>query len=169
MMAEAHGKLTGRPGVCFVTRGPGATNASIGVHIAHQDSTPMVMFVGLPAREHFEDREAFQDFDFTQHVPCHRQELGDRLRRQATAGISEPSLPQGNEAAGPRRSWSPSREDKPTPSSPMSSRRRWACPALAAPRAGDMDELQKLLAKSERPIVIAGGASWSAATRSELE
>lgn len=64
MMAEAHGKLTGRPGVCFVTRGPGATNASIGVHIARQDLAPMVMFVGLPGRD-FEDREAFQEFDFT--------------------------------------------------------------------------------------------------------
>src|SRR4051812_44256884 len=46
MMAEAHGKATGRPGVCFVTRGPGATNASAGIHIAQQDSSPMIMFVG---------------------------------------------------------------------------------------------------------------------------
>src|SRR5215207_9992462 len=46
MMAEAHGKLTGQPGICFVTRGPGATNASSGVHIAHQDSTPMILFIG---------------------------------------------------------------------------------------------------------------------------
>ena len=50
-MAEAYGKLTGRPGVCFVTRGPGATNGSIGVHVAQQDSTPMVMFVGQVARD----------------------------------------------------------------------------------------------------------------------
>ncbi|MGI9388384.1 MAG: thiamine pyrophosphate-binding protein, partial [Methyloligellaceae bacterium] len=56
MMAEADGKLTGRPGVCFVTRGPGATNGSIGVHIAMQDSTPMILFVGLPSRD-MEDRE----------------------------------------------------------------------------------------------------------------
>ena len=59
MMAEATGKLTGRPGVAFVTRGPGATNASCGVHIARQDSTPMLLFVGQIARGH-RDREAFQ-------------------------------------------------------------------------------------------------------------
>lgn len=63
MMAEAHGKMTGQPGICFVTRGPGATNASAGIHIAQQDSTPMVMFVGQIARDHV-DREAFQEVDY---------------------------------------------------------------------------------------------------------
>jgi acetolactate synthase-1/2/3 large subunit len=63
MMAEAEGKLTGRPGICFVTRGPGATNASAGVHIAHQDSTPMILFIGQVGRGAL-DREAFQEVDF---------------------------------------------------------------------------------------------------------
>src|SRR6266481_8408205 len=63
MMAEAVGKLTGRPGICFVTRGPGATNASPGVHIARQDSTPMILFVGQVARG-TRDREAFQELDY---------------------------------------------------------------------------------------------------------
>src|SRR5271168_3051156 len=63
MMAEAIGKVTGRPGVCFVTRGPGATNASHGIHIAHQDSTPLVMFVGQVARD-MREREAFQELDY---------------------------------------------------------------------------------------------------------
>ena len=63
-MAEAHGKLTGRPGVCLVTRGPGATNAAIGVHTAFQDSTPMVLFVGDVGSD-FRDREAFQEIDFS--------------------------------------------------------------------------------------------------------
>src|SRR5499425_2683004 len=63
MMAEAIGKATGRPGICFVTRGPGATNASPGVHIARQDSTPMILFVGQVARE-TRDREAFQELDY---------------------------------------------------------------------------------------------------------
>lgn len=63
MMAEAHGKLTGDPGVLFVTRGPGATNASSGIHVAKQDSTPMVVFVGQIARGH-RDREAFQEVDY---------------------------------------------------------------------------------------------------------
>jgi acetolactate synthase I/II/III large subunit len=62
-MAEAQGKLTGRPGVCFVTRGPGATNASIGLHTAFQDSTPMVLFVGDVASD-ARDREAFQEVDY---------------------------------------------------------------------------------------------------------
>ncbi|MEQ8695773.1 MAG: thiamine pyrophosphate-binding protein, partial [Bauldia litoralis] len=63
MMAEAHGKLTGEPGICFVTRGPGATNASAGVHIAFQDSTPMILFIGQVGRSML-DREAFQEIDF---------------------------------------------------------------------------------------------------------
>ena len=58
-----HGKLTGRPGICFVTRGPGATNASPGVHIARQDSTPMILFVGQVARA-MRGREAFQELDY---------------------------------------------------------------------------------------------------------
>ena len=62
MMAEAHGKITGRPGVCMVTRGPGAANAMSGLHVAQQDSTPMVTFVGLPEQE-TEDRDAFQEID----------------------------------------------------------------------------------------------------------
>ncbi len=62
-MAEAYGKLTGRPGICFVTRGPGATNASIGVHTAFQDSSPMILFVGQVGGEVVE-REAFQEIDY---------------------------------------------------------------------------------------------------------
>src|SRR5687768_9292045 len=62
-MADAYGKLTGKPGVVFVTRGPGATNASVGIHTAHQDSTPVVMFVGQVGRR-MAEREAFQEIDF---------------------------------------------------------------------------------------------------------
>src|SRR5437016_13309233 len=63
MMAEACGKATGRPGICFVTRGPGATNAAAGLHIAQQDSTPLILFVGQIARE-MREREAFQELDY---------------------------------------------------------------------------------------------------------
>ena len=63
--AEAYGKLTGKPGICFVTRGPGATNASIGVHAARQDATPMILFVGQVPRDQLE-REAFQEIDYRQ-------------------------------------------------------------------------------------------------------
>src|SRR4028118_603344 len=64
-MADADGKMTGRPGIAFVTRGPGATNASAGVHVAFQDSTPMILFVGDLDRAD-RDREGFQEIDFTQ-------------------------------------------------------------------------------------------------------
>ncbi len=165
MMAEAHGKLTGRPGVCFVTRGPGATNSSIGVHIAHQDSTPMVMFVGLPAREHF-DREAFQEFDFlnmfralakgaeiitdVKRIP----EYVSRAFHKAMSGRPGPIV-----IGLPEDMLTDLADVEPAP---------MAMPVLAAPRAGDMDEVQKLLAKSEKPIVIVGGAGWSALTRTDL-
>src|SRR3990172_12579546 len=62
-MAEAYGKLTGRPGICFVTRGPGASNASIGIHTAHQDSTPVILFIGQISNDVVE-REAFQHIDY---------------------------------------------------------------------------------------------------------
>src|SRR6202163_838598 len=63
IMAEAVGKVTGRPGICFVTRGPGATNASAGIHIARQDSSPMIMFVGQ-VETSVKEREAFQELDY---------------------------------------------------------------------------------------------------------
>jgi acetolactate synthase I/II/III large subunit len=63
MMADAWGKLTGQPGICFVTRGPGATNASAGLHIARQDSTPMILFIGQVQRE-AREREAFQEVEY---------------------------------------------------------------------------------------------------------
>jgi acetolactate synthase-1/2/3 large subunit len=63
-MAEAYGKLTGKPGICFVTRGPGATQAAVGVHTAWQDSTPLIMFVGQVTRDQI-GREAFQEMDYS--------------------------------------------------------------------------------------------------------
>ena len=78
MMAETYGKLTGRPGICFVTRGPGATNASHGVHIAAQDSTPMILFIGQVARG-MREREAFQEVDYKAALRRHGQ-VGRRDR-----------------------------------------------------------------------------------------
>src|SRR5690606_21565774 len=63
MMADAWGKLTGEPGICFVTRGPGATNASAGLHVARQDSTPMILFIGQVQRD-AREREAFQEVEY---------------------------------------------------------------------------------------------------------
>src|SRR6478736_3943607 len=79
-MAEAHGKLTGRPGVCFVTRGPGATNASIGVHNAFQDSTPLVLFIGDVGGD-FRDREAFQEVDYGSFLGPSTKGFAKRVER----------------------------------------------------------------------------------------
>ena len=79
-MAEAYGKLTGKPGICFVTRGPGATNASIGVHNAFQDSTPMVLFVGDVGSD-FRDREAFQEVDYASFFGPSTKGFAKRVER----------------------------------------------------------------------------------------
>jgi acetolactate synthase I/II/III large subunit len=95
-MAEAHGKLTGRPGVCFVTRGPGATNASIGVHTAFQDSTPMVLFVGDVASDQ-RDREAFQEVDYASFFGPSTKGMAKRVER-----IDEPDrIPEYVARRGP--------------------------------------------------------------------
>ena len=90
-MAEAQGKLTGRPGVCFVTRGPGATNASIGLHTAFQDSTPMVLFVGDVASD-ARDREAFQEVDFAAFFGPSTKGFAKRVERIATMRAAFPNM-----------------------------------------------------------------------------
>ena len=86
-MAEAHGKLTGRPGVCMVTRGPGATNASIGVHTAFQDSTPMVLLVGDVASD-CRDREAFQEVDYSSFFGPSTKGFAKRVERIDAADLT---------------------------------------------------------------------------------
>ena len=100
-MAEAYGKLTGRPGICFVTRGPGATNASVGIHTARQDSSPAIVFVGQVARG-MAEREAFQEIDFRRMMgeltkwtgqiddPARIPEYVNRAFRTATSGRAGP-------------------------------------------------------------------------------
>lgn len=166
MMAEATGKLTGRPGVAFVTRGPGATNASIGVHIAQQDSTPMVLFVGLPGRD-FEDREAFQEFDFrnffraiaksAEVIPDVRRipEYVSRAFHTALSGRPGPvvlGLPEDVISA----------EADISGAEPV-------LPAQAGPRSRDMAQLASHLAGARRPFVIVGGPGWSAEAKARLE
>ena len=157
-MAEAYGKLTGRPGVLMVTRGPGACNASIGIHTAFQDSTPMVVLVGQVAR-HQIDREAFQEVDFrrmfaplakwvaqidmAERVP----ELINQAFQVATSGRPGPvvlALPEdmlrdrcAAAVIGPYRAVRPH------------------------PGAADLAELRRLLAAAERPMMLVGGSGWS--------
>lgn len=158
MMAEAWGKLTGRPGVVFVTRGPGATNAASGIHVARQDSTPMVMFVGQVPRRN-RDREAFQEVDFRAFFgPLAKwvAEVDDTARlpeyiarafHVAQSGRAGPvvlSLPEDMLSA---RADVPDRAPAPLP--------------LAGVSGDTMAALTARLARAERPLVIAGGPGWS--------
>lgn len=160
MMAEATGKATGRPGVCFVTRGPGATNASAGIHIAQQDSTPMVMFVGQVARR-MRGREAFQEVDYravfgtmtkwTTEIddPARVPEIVSRAFHMAANGRPGPVV-----VALP--------EDMLTERVAIGDALPYQ-PVEAAPGRDDLDEFAALLATSERPMVLIGGSRWSEA------
>ncbi len=159
MMAEADGKMTGRPGICMVTRGPGATNAACGVHIARQDSTPMILFVGQIGRK-MRGREAFQEMDyraFYGSVAKWVEEIDDPARipeiishawHVALSGRPGPvviALPEDmlTEASS---------ED--APPAPM------ITVADPAPTLGSLEAYVKLLEKSERPMIVAGGSRW---------
>lgn len=166
-MAEAWGKATGRPGICFVTRGPGATNACNGVHTAFQDSTPMILFIGQVARDQME-REAFQEIDYrrmfgqmakwvaqiddARRIP----EFISRAFHTATAGRPGPvvlALP----------------EDM--------LRDVVEAPAVAAFRtpvqphisSADLMELRDLLKEAKRPFVLLGGSGWDARAVSDMQ
>ncbi|MFN5489948.1 MAG: thiamine pyrophosphate-binding protein, partial [Bradyrhizobium sp.] len=159
MMAEAYGKLTGRPGICFVTRGPGSTNAAHGVHIAMQDSTPMILFVGQ-VDTGMREREAFQELDYKAVFgtmakwaveidrPDRIPELVARAFRVALQGRPGPvviSLPENmlTETAAVA--------DAPK-----------VVPAATWPAPADLERLGALLASAKAPIVVLGGSAWTA-------
>jgi len=162
-MAEAQGKLSARPGVCFVTRGPGATNASIGVHTAFQDSTPLILFVGQVAREQ-RDREAFQELDY-------RQVFGP-----GTLGLAKWVAEIDDAARIPEyvaRAFHVAMQGRPGPvvlalpedmltqrtSAPVLPRVE---PALAWPAPGALREVRQRLLGARQPFVIVGGSGWDA-------
>ncbi|WP_431273284.1 thiamine pyrophosphate-binding protein [Variovorax ureilyticus] len=169
-MAEAHGKLTGRPGVCFVTRGPGATNASIGVHNAFQDSTPMVLFVGDVGSD-FRDREAFQEVDYGSFFGPSTKGFAKRVERIDDADripeyIARAFATAMNGRPGPVVLVLP--EDmlrSTTASRPL--RRVEAVEPWSDP--GALRTLRELLLKSQRPLVIAGGGGWTQQAAQALE
>ena len=157
-MAEAHGKLTGRPGVCFVTRGPGATNASIGVHTAFQDSTPMVLFVGDVASD-CRDREAFQEVDFFRFFGplAKRVERIDDARR-IPEYVARAFATAMNGRPGPVVLVLP--EDMlthPVESAPLP--RVEAVEAWSDP--GALRQMREMLLQAQRPLVLAGGGGWT--------
>jgi acetolactate synthase-1/2/3 large subunit len=161
-MAEAHGKLTGRPGICFVTRGPGATNASIGVHNAFQDSTPMVLFVGDVGSD-FRDREAFQEVDYSSFFGPSTKGFAKRVERIDDANripeyIARAFATAMNGRPGPVVLVLP--EDmliEKTASRPL--KRVEAVEPWSDP--GALRTLREMLMKSQRPLVIAGGGGWT--------
>lgn len=157
-MAEAYGKLTGRPGLCFVTRGPGATNAAIGVHTAFQDSTPLILLIGQ-AEQGMLDREAFQEVDFKAmftplakwaaeiREPDRIPEYLARAFHVATSGRPGPvvlSLPE-DVLLGPCSA----RDARPY------------APALAQSDAEEVGKLHALLVTAQRPLLLLGGPGWT--------
>ena len=158
MMAEAIGKATGRPGICFVTRGPGATNASAGIHIARQDSSPLIVFVGQVAR-HMREREAFQELDY-------RAVFGT-MTKWATE-IDDPNrVPEivsrafhvaANGRPGPVVVALP--EDMLTERVAIADAPPYL-PVETAPGRAEMDAFAALLAKAERPLFVLGGSRWT--------
>jgi acetolactate synthase-1/2/3 large subunit len=169
-MAEAQGKLTGRPGICFVTRGPGATNASIGVHTAFQDSTPMVLFVGDVASE-TRDREAFQEMDYTHFFGPSTKGMAKRVER-----VDDPErLPEYV-----ARAFATAMNGRPGPvvlvlpedmlTQPV---KAVALPRLEAIQAwsdpGALRTLRDMLLAARKPLVIAGGGGWTTQSAQALQ
>ena len=169
-MAEAQGKLTGRPGICFVTRGPGATNASIGLHTAFQDSTPMLLFIGQVARDQ-RDREAFQELDYRQMfgpgtlgMAKWVGEVQDADRLPEYIARAFHTALQGR--PGPVVLVLP--EDMLTQQTcaPVLPRVQ---AAEAAPTPAALAELRDRLLAAKRPLVIAGGGGWTPAATAALQ
>lgn len=165
-MAEAVGKLTGRPGIAIVTRGPGATHASIGVHTAFQDSTPMILLIGQCAREHM-DREAFQEIDYRRMFgqmakwvaqiddPRRVPEYMSHAFHVATSGRPGPvvlALPEDmlSEACAA------------VPGAPRYQR------VAAAPAPAQIERLRAMLSAAQKPFVIAGGSGWTEAATQDF-
>lgn len=158
-MAEAHGKLTGEPGICFVTRGPGSTNASIAVHTARQDSTPLIVFVGQVARDTV-GREAWQEIDY-RHMFGHIAKWVDQIEdaRRIPEMISRAFHVATSGRPGPVVLALP--EDMLTDIVDVADAPRYRR-THGAPSPEAMAELQQLLAQAERPLVMLGGGGWSA-------
>jgi len=165
-MADAYGKLTGRPGICFVTRGPGATHASNGVHTAKQDSTPMILFVGQ-IESSFKGREAFQEVDYTQ--------MFGGLAKWATEIDSIERIPEiVSKAFSIAMSGRPGPVVIALPEEVLfgSADVADAQPVRitrAAPDSVALEEMRELLATAKQPLVIVGGTGWDAESTKALQ
>jgi acetolactate synthase I/II/III large subunit len=157
-MAEAYGKLTGKPGVLLVTRGPGACNASIGIHTAFQDSTPLVVLVGQVAR-HQIDREAFQEVDFRKmFAPLAKWVAQIDLAERVPELINQAFQVATSGRPGPVVLALPEDMLRDCRIAPVVSPYR---PVRAHPGATDLAELRRLLGAAVRPMMLVGGSGWS--------
>jgi len=166
MMADAYGKLTGRPGVCLVTRAPGATNASAGVHIAYQDSTPMVLLIGQVARG-IVDRESFQEIDF-------RRMFGQMAKWVAQIDMASRIPEYLSHAfytacagrAGPVVLALP--EDMLAEQAAVDDAEPYRI-VQPHPGSGEIERLRELLSTCARPLMILGGSGWTPAACEDIK
>src|SRR3954465_8873517 len=165
-MAEAYGKLTGRPGICFVTRGPGATNASIGLHTAFQDSTPLILFIGQIDTEYTE-RESFQEIDYRRMYGQMAKWVAqiDRADRVSEM-VSHAFHLAVSGRPGPVVLALP--EDMQTATAKAVNVERYQRVA-AHPGAADMQKLREMIAQCERPFVMLGGGGWDKQACGDIE
>ena len=157
-MADAYGKMTGKPGICMVTRGPGATNASIGVHTAFQDSTPMIVLIGQIGRS-MTDREAFQEIDY-------RRMFGEMAKWVAQIDQVERIPEYISRAFHVSQSGRPGPVVLALPEDMLSSMvtvadAKKSYPVEAAPTPEAMEELRDRLSKAKKPLLIVGGPTWN--------
>lgn len=161
-MAEAYGKLTGKPGICFVTRGPGATHASIGVHTAFQAGVPMILFVGQISRGDME-RDAFQEIDY-------RQMFGPMAKWVAQIDDAKRVPEMVSRAFHVALSGQPGPVVLALPEDMLHEPCNWPAGLLAAsvpcnePRAADMATFAEMLERSKQPLLIVGGSGWDEAS-----
>ena len=165
MMAEAYGKATGRPGICLVTRGPGATNAAAGIHVAQQDSTPMILFVGQVERR-FLGRDAVQELNYPAVFGSmtkwaaqidNAARLPEYVSRAFSLAMS--GRPGPVVLALPRDMLGQPADCRDLP---------FVEPAETAPAESDMAALEKLLAGAQRPMLILGGSRWDEEARARI-
>jgi acetolactate synthase-1/2/3 large subunit len=165
-MAEADGKLTGRPGICFVTRGPGATHASVGVHTAFQDSTPMILFIGQIAGD-TRDREAFQEVDYrAMFAPLAKWVAQIDTAERIPEYVARAFQTALSGRAGPVVLSLP--EDVLGAQIPLPAALQPAVAAGAAPRPADLARLGALLEAASRPLLVVGGSGWTTASLASL-
>ena len=156
-MAEAHGKLTGTPGICMVSRGPGATHASIGVHTAKQDSTPMILLIGQVERE-FAGRESFQEIDYRlMFAPLTKWVAEIDRASRVSEIVSRAFQTAVSGRPGPVALALPA--DMLTETAAVAQTRRYKV-AQAHPNPADLHQLTVMLAGAQRPLLLLGGTGW---------